>query len=57
MATIRKRKGKWQAQVRLLGNPSVSRTFTSRKDAYVPNLRVKDLFYQKTNKTLNYLQN
>ena len=34
MATIRKRKGKWQAQVRLLGNPNVSRTFTSRKDAY-----------------------
>jgi hypothetical protein len=33
MATIRKRGGKWQAQVRLTGTNPVTRTFPYRKDA------------------------
>ncbi len=33
MATFRKRRGKWQVQVRREGQPALSRTFTLRKDA------------------------
>ncbi len=33
MATIRKRRGKWQAIVRRAGHPSTTRTFTNKKDA------------------------
>jgi hypothetical protein len=33
MATIRKRKSRWQVQVRRKGSPPVSRSFTARKDA------------------------
>lgn len=33
MATYRKRRGKWQVQVRREGQPALSRTFTYRKDA------------------------
>ncbi|WP_375599624.1 tyrosine-type recombinase/integrase [Devosia sp. Naph2] len=33
MATIRKRNGKWQAQIRRQGSKALSRTFHSRKDA------------------------
>lgn len=33
MASIRKRSGKWQAQIRVLGFDPVSQTFTSRIDA------------------------
>jgi hypothetical protein len=33
MATIRKRNGKWQVQVRRIGQPHVSRSFIERKDA------------------------
>ena len=33
MATIRKRNGRWQAQVRKSGTRAVSRTFTLRQDA------------------------
>ena len=33
MATIRKRNGRWQAQIRKSGTRAISRTFTLRKDA------------------------
>ena len=33
MATIRKRNGRWQAQVRKSGTRAISRTFTLRQDA------------------------
>lgn len=33
MATYRKRRGKWQVQIRREGQPALSRTFTFRKDA------------------------
>jgi integrase len=33
MATIRKRNGKWQVQVRRLGQPTISRTFQAKEDA------------------------
>ena len=35
MASIRRRNGKFQAQVRRLGTTSISRTFTQKKDAVV----------------------
>lgn len=35
MASFRKRKGRWQVQVRRKGSPSVSRTFQSKADAHV----------------------
>ena len=35
MGSIRKRNGKFQAQVRREGVPDLSKTFTSRKDATV----------------------
>ena len=35
MASFRKRKGRWQVQVRRKGSPSVSRTFQSKADALV----------------------
>lgn len=34
MASIRKRRGKWQVQIRRDGQPALSRTFTYRGDAY-----------------------
>ena len=33
MATIRKRRDRWQVQVRRAGHPPVSNSFLSRKDA------------------------
>ena len=33
MATIRKRNGRWQAQIRKSGTRAISRTFTLRQDA------------------------
>ena len=33
MATIRKRNGRWQAQVRKSGTRAISRTFTLKQDA------------------------
>jgi len=33
MATIRRRGTKWQAQIRLLGHPAMSRTLTTKRDA------------------------
>ena len=33
MATIRKRKSRWQVQVRRKGSPPVGRSFTARRDA------------------------
>ena len=35
MASVRKRCGKWQVQVRRLGLPNISRTFVSKRDAQV----------------------
>ncbi|MGR3364180.1 MAG: Arm DNA-binding domain-containing protein, partial [Maritimibacter harenae] len=33
MAALRKRNGKWQAQVRVKGHAGQSRSFTTKKDA------------------------
>jgi hypothetical protein len=33
MATVRKRNGKWQAQVRRIGHPSRARSFTTKPEA------------------------